>query len=36
MSTPTALIARNWKDLIRPKAITVDDASVSRSSAASG
>jgi DNA-directed RNA polymerase subunit alpha len=27
MSTPTALIARNWKDLIRPKAITVDDAS---------
>ena len=27
MSTPTALIARNWKDLIRPKAITVDDSS---------
>jgi DNA-directed RNA polymerase subunit alpha len=29
MSTPTALIARNWKDLIRPKAITVDDSSSS-------
>ncbi len=27
MSTPTALIARNWKDLIRPKAITVDEQS---------
>jgi len=27
MSTPTALIARNWKDLIRPKAISVDDQS---------
>src|SRR5689334_2342819 len=27
MSTPTALIARNWKDLIRPKAITVDEHS---------
>jgi DNA-directed RNA polymerase subunit alpha len=30
MSTPTALIARNWKDLIRPKAITVDDSSSSQ------
>ena len=29
MSTPTALIARNWKDLIRPKAISVDDSSSS-------
>ncbi len=29
MSTPTALIARNWKDLIRPKAITVDDSASS-------
>jgi DNA-directed RNA polymerase subunit alpha len=27
MSAPTALIARNWKDLIRPKAITVDEYS---------
>ena len=27
MSAPTALIARNWKDLIRPKAITVDEHS---------
>src|SRR3954454_19097543 len=27
MSAPTALIARNWKDLIRPKAIAVDDSS---------
>jgi DNA-directed RNA polymerase subunit alpha len=27
MSAPTALIARNWKDLIRPKAMTVDDSS---------
>jgi DNA-directed RNA polymerase subunit alpha len=25
MSTPSALVARNWKDLIRPKAITVDE-----------
>ena len=25
MSSPSAMIARNWKDLIRPKAITVDD-----------
>ena len=30
MSTPSVLIARNWKDLIRPKAITVDDSSVTR------
>jgi DNA-directed RNA polymerase subunit alpha len=30
MSTPTALIARNWKDLIRPKAITVDDSASSQ------
>jgi DNA-directed RNA polymerase subunit alpha len=27
MSAPTAMIARNWKDLIRPKAITVDEYS---------
>ena len=27
MSTPSALIARNWKDLIRPKAISVDEVS---------
>src|SRR4051812_19047269 len=27
MSAPSALIARNWKDLIRPKAITVDEYS---------
>jgi DNA-directed RNA polymerase subunit alpha len=30
MSAPTALIARNWKDLIRPKAISVDDSSSTR------
>jgi len=27
MGNPTAQIARNWKDLIRPKAITVDEVS---------
>jgi DNA-directed RNA polymerase subunit alpha len=27
MGNPTAQIARNWKDLIRPKAITVDETS---------
>ena len=27
MSAPTAMIARNWRDLIRPKAITVDEYS---------
>src|SRR5690348_5219762 len=27
MSTPSALVARNWKDLIRPKAISVDEVS---------
>ncbi len=30
MSTPSPLIARNWKDLIRPKSIAVDEESTDR------